>query len=421
MNYLARLGWSHGDQEIFSAEDLIRDFDLAHVGKAGAVFDPAKLEWLSHHWLKAAPSLRLAADLAPFLEREGLPVPDDRAWLARVVDTLKERAPTLVEMARQATFYLRAPAAYDHEATAKFWKPGAAERYALLIRRLEAHEEFEPASLELLYRGLAAELGLKLVDLAQLTRIALTGRTASPPIFEVVEHPRQDGDAGAYPGGGRRLYGRRPVKTLYLARHGQSVSNAVRRFQGHQDVPLSELGRRQASALSAGLRGRPVAHVYASPLDRARSTAELVVAEHGVPLTLVEDLRELSLGDWEGRTVEEIQALPGDPYACWVRDPVGGCPPNGEPLERVQARVVRAIEAIVAAHPNGDDVLVVCHGGVISAYLAHCFGLPLSSIWRVSVSNCSLSAVAPPRVLSVNDVSHLAGIEVGSGAPSLAP
>ena len=187
VNYLARLGWSHGDQEIFSAEDLIRDFDLAHVGKAGAVFDPAKLEWLSHHWLKTAPSLRLAADLAPFLEREGLPVPDDRAWLARVVDTLKERAPTLVEMARQATFYLRAPAAYDHEATAKFWKPGAAERYALLIRRLEAHEEFEPASLELLYRGLAAELGLKLVDLAQLTRIALTGRTASPPIFEVVE------------------------------------------------------------------------------------------------------------------------------------------------------------------------------------------------------------------------------------------
>jgi glutamyl-tRNA synthetase len=187
VNYLARLGWSHGDQEIFSAEELIREFDLAHVGKAGAVFDPAKLEWLCHHWLKAAPSLSLAADLAPFLEREGLPVPEDRAWLARVVDTLKERAPTLVEMARQATFYVRAPAAaYDHEATAKFWKPGAAERYALIIRRFEAHEDMAPASLELFYRGLAAELGLKLVDLAQLTRIALTGRTASPPIFEVI-------------------------------------------------------------------------------------------------------------------------------------------------------------------------------------------------------------------------------------------
>jgi probable phosphoglycerate mutase len=211
------------------------------------------------------------------------------------------------------------------------------------------------------------------------------------------------------------------MRTLLLARHGQSVANAVRRFQGSQDIPLSELGRRQASALSAGLRGRPLAHVYASPLERARSTAEMVAAEHAMPLTLVEDLRELSLGDWEGRTVEEIRALPGDPYTCWVRDPVGACPPNGEPLERVQARVLRAIDAIAAAHPNGDDVLVVCHGGVISAYLAHCFGLPLSSIWRVSVANCSLSAVVPPRVLSVNDVSHLAGIEVGVGTPSLGP
>jgi len=186
LNYLARLGWSHGDQEIFSRDDLIRAFDLDQVGKAGAVFDPAKLEWLSHHWLKAAPSGRLAADLAPFLEREAVPVPADRAWLARVVDTLKERAPTLVEMARQAVFYLRRPDRYDPEAVAKFWKPGAADRYAILIRRLEASDAMDPASLEMLYRGLAAELGLKLVDLAQLTRIALTGKTASPPIFEVV-------------------------------------------------------------------------------------------------------------------------------------------------------------------------------------------------------------------------------------------
>src|SRR5438034_4239591 len=109
------------------------------------------------------------------------------------------------------------------------------------------------------------------------------------------------------------------MRALYLARHGQSVSNAIRRFQGTQDVPLSELGRRQAAALAATLRGRRLRHVYASPLERARRTAEAVAAGLDVPLTLVDDLRELSLGEWEGRGVEEIRALPGDPYAQWVR------------------------------------------------------------------------------------------------------
>jgi glutamyl-tRNA synthetase len=186
VNYLARLGWSHGDQEIFSRDELIRLFDLGQVGKADAVFDRAKLEWVNHHWIKEAPAARLAAELAPFLERAGLPVPTDRAWLGRVAESLKERAPTLVEMAEQAAFYLRPPATYDLQATAKFWKEGAAERYAIIIKRLEKHEPLEPDSLEALYRGLAAELDLKLVDLAQLTRIALTGKTASPPIFQVI-------------------------------------------------------------------------------------------------------------------------------------------------------------------------------------------------------------------------------------------
>jgi broad specificity phosphatase PhoE len=211
------------------------------------------------------------------------------------------------------------------------------------------------------------------------------------------------------------------MRTLYLARHGQSLSNAVRRFQGAQDIPLSDLGRRQAAALAARLRLRTLAHVYASPLVRAHETAEIVARELGVPVTLVDDLRELCLGEWEGRTVDEIRALPGDPYNCWVRDPLAGCPPGGEPLPVVQERVMRAVEAIAQAHPDGEDVLVVCHGGVISAYLAHCLGLPLSSIWRVSLSNASVTAVAPPRVLSVNDVGHLAGLELPAAPAGLGP
>jgi broad specificity phosphatase PhoE len=205
------------------------------------------------------------------------------------------------------------------------------------------------------------------------------------------------------------------MSRLLLARHGQSVSNAVRRFQGVQDVALSELGARQAEALGRAIRRLPIAAVYTSPLERARRTAEIAAAGLGVPLTPVHDLRELSLGDWEGRTVEEIRALPGDPYEQWVRDPVACLPPGAEPLAQVQARVVTAMADIEAAHPNGQQVLVVCHGGVISAYLAHCLGLPLSSIWRLTLSNGSITEVAPPSVRCVNSTRHLSGL--GAGAP----
>lgn len=204
------------------------------------------------------------------------------------------------------------------------------------------------------------------------------------------------------------------MSRLLLARHGQSLSNAVRRFQGVQDVALSDLGARQAEALGQALHRRGVAAVYTSPLARARRTAEIVAAGLGLPLTPVDDLRELSLGEWEGRTVEEIRALPGDPYAQWVRDPVACLPPGAEPLADVQARVVRAMDDIAAAHPNGQEVLIVCHGGVISAYLAHCLGLPLSSIWRLTLSNGSITEVAPPRVRSVNSTRHLAGLGAGA-------
>jgi len=207
------------------------------------------------------------------------------------------------------------------------------------------------------------------------------------------------------------------VRRLLLARHGQSLSNAVRRFQGAQDVALSPLGIRQAEALGLAVGRRSIAHVYASPLERARHTALIALAGLDLPLTLVDDLRELSLGEWEGCTVEEIRTQPGDPYARWVRDPVQCLPPGGEPLADVQARVLRAVAEIVSAHPDEETILIISHGGVISALLAHWLGLPLSSIWRIAVANCSLSEIAPPRVISVNETGHLRDIDVVVAAP----
>ncbi len=186
VNYLARLGWSHGDQETFTREELIRYFSLEHVGVTGAVFDPAKLEWLSGHWLRALPLSEVAAQALPFLERAGLPSPRDRVWFEAVVESLRERATTLVELVEMARFYFEAPQDYEPTGRAKFLTAESRSRLERLLRRLEALESWGEGAIEEVYRQLTAELGVKLVDLAQPTRLALTGRTASPPIFQVV-------------------------------------------------------------------------------------------------------------------------------------------------------------------------------------------------------------------------------------------
>jgi glutamyl-tRNA synthetase len=191
VNYLARLGWAHGDQEIFSRAELVELFDIKDVASSAAVFDRTKLEWLSQEYMKGMDGVSLARLALPFIEQagaaEGVEIRiKDRVWLGRVMDTLKERAKTLVELARLSLFYFARPA-YATDVTKKFLAGDGAERLDRLLRELEALGDFRAERLEILYRRLAAELGLKLVDLAQLTRVAVTGRTASPPLFEVLE------------------------------------------------------------------------------------------------------------------------------------------------------------------------------------------------------------------------------------------
>jgi len=194
---------------------------------------------------------------------------------------------------------------------------------------------------------------------------------------------------------------------LLFARHGQTAWNASRRFQGGSDVGLSELGRAQAAALGRALRRRRVAAAYVSPMRRALETAEIALANLPVPCVRLEELRELSLGTWEGRTVDDVRADAGDPYAAWVRAPLDCPPPGGEPLPDVCARVLGGVARITASHSKGDDVLVVAHGGVISVYLCHLLGLSFNRLWRLRVDNCSLSIAEPPRLVRVNETSHL--------------
>ncbi len=186
VNYLARLGWSHGDQELFSRQELIELFDIKDVAPSAAIFDYAKLEWLNQQYLKRMDGVELAGRAAPVLAAAGLGTGHDPIWLGRVMDTLKERARTLGELAEVGHFYFERPREYEAKAAQKLLTAEGGSRLDAVIRRLEREAVFSTAALEAAYRELTDTLGLKLVDLAQLSRLAVTGRTASPPLFEVL-------------------------------------------------------------------------------------------------------------------------------------------------------------------------------------------------------------------------------------------
>jgi glutamyl-tRNA synthetase len=185
VNYLARLGWSHGDQEIFSRDELMAYFTLDHVTKSPGVYDEEKLLWLNSHYLKEMPPSELARAVTPFLEPLGITDPD-QDYLAQVVTTLRARCKTLVEMAQAARFYFHDPRPYEAQAAQKFLTPATAPILAEIETRLAHLPEATEEAITQLFTGLAQETGQKMVNLAQPVRVALTGRTASPGLYEVI-------------------------------------------------------------------------------------------------------------------------------------------------------------------------------------------------------------------------------------------
>ena len=191
VNYLARLGWSHGDQEIFTQEELVRHFTIEKVGRTAAVFDPAKLEWLNGQYVKQAAADRLVVLLRPFWEASGVSREElgrkDDAWLREAARLFQERARTLSELASSSRFVFAGKIERDEAAVHKILTPEAKARVRPLLHEMEALPAFTAAAGEALFRSRANALGLKLVDLAQPFRVALSGKTVSPPIFPIME------------------------------------------------------------------------------------------------------------------------------------------------------------------------------------------------------------------------------------------
>jgi glutamyl-tRNA synthetase len=186
VNFLARLGWSHGDQEIFSQDELIRYFSLEHVGKAASIFDTEKLSWLNGHYLREKPAPELAPLLREFLEKIDIKL-DTSNDLVKVVHTLQPRAQTLADMAEQARFYFQDPRPYEEKAAKKFLTAKIKPVLEILDNRLAALPEWTEETVNQGFKELQQESGLKMKEIAQAVRLALTGRTASPGLFEIME------------------------------------------------------------------------------------------------------------------------------------------------------------------------------------------------------------------------------------------
>jgi len=190
LNYLVRLGWSHGDQEIFSQREMIDKFSFDHVQKSSAVFNPEKLLWMNAQYIKQSEPARLAVLLLPFLKQAGVGEQAEKVsldWLAGLVRLFQERARTLVEMAESALPYFGEGVEIEPAAAAKFLTPAMAPVLEKLAGRFQALPEFSIPSMEAAFKQLLEEEGLKMGQLAQPVRVAVTGRTASPGLFEVME------------------------------------------------------------------------------------------------------------------------------------------------------------------------------------------------------------------------------------------
>ena len=169
---------------------------------------------------------------------------------------------------------------------------------------------------------------------------------------------------------------------IYLVRHGQVEGHEEKRYNGQVNVSLTQLGREQSDRVCACLADLPLDAVYSSDLDRSRYCAELIAAGHNLTARPDESLRELNIGEWEGRTWSELQEAYPDDWRERHRDLVNFQVPGGESLQDAADRIRPTIAKIIEDHPNGD-VAVVAHGGANRIILLDAIGAPLEQAFSI--------------------------------------
>lgn len=198
---------------------------------------------------------------------------------------------------------------------------------------------------------------------------------------------------------------------LILARHGETPWNAEGRYQGQSDIPLSPVGEGQARALGERLREVPITRAVASPLGRARQTAEFALGERRAMLSTDPGLMEIAHGTWEGLLASEIDARDPDRLQAWRVTPHEVLMPQGESLQHVFDRAWPALERAADGLGDDDTLLVVAHDAVNRVLLCHVLGIPFGRLWTFRQAPTTLNLLEGPsvdrlEVVRLNDCSH---------------
>lgn len=206
--------------------------------------------------------------------------------------------------------------------------------------------------------------------------------------------------------------------TLYLVRHGQTVWNSSGKYQGRTDVALSEKGLAQAEKTVERFRSVHLDGVIASPLMRAADTARGIAGTHGLPLETDSRLMELSFGDWEGKTYDEIEKIWPGMIEAMYHDAGTLKLPNGESFEDCQTRCMEAVNEIIQ-RGDSKSYAIVCHGAALRTIICALIHIPLARSWNLALSNASISQVNiypgdMNMLYTLNDTSHLGELKSGS-------
>lgn len=200
---------------------------------------------------------------------------------------------------------------------------------------------------------------------------------------------------------------------IYLARHGETEWNRETIFRGSKDIELNENGIRQAEALAGAISEVEFSAVYSSPLSRARKTAQLSAAAHKLDLSIDQNLCDICYGDWEGKTLQQVQAQYGDLYSLWENQPQLVTFPRGGSLTAVQQNAARFLENALERH-DSETILVVAHRAVNKVMLCHLLGLDGAWFFRIRQDTACYNVFDYAKNSTVirllNDTCHIRGL-----------